>query len=74
MEFRTERGFASSDEGNLVSNAHQAINAFVDTEMAIRMANQDANGNVIASEMAGNEDYSNAGSSSGWQYSNGGWF
>lgn len=71
VEFRVERGFA---ESNLVMNTKQAIDAFVDTEMAIRVANQDANGNVIAADLAGSEDYTNAGGSSGWQYSNGGWF
>ena len=70
VEFRVERGFADS---NLVMNTKQAIDAYVDTEMAIRVAHQDG-GNVIASEMAGSEDYTNAGGSSGWQYSNGGWF
>lgn len=71
VEFRVERGFA---ESNLVMNTKQAIDAFVDTEMAMRVANQDANGNVIAADLAGSEDYTNAGGSSGWQYSNGGWF
>lgn len=71
VEFRTERGFA---ESTLVKNASDAVNAFVDTEMAIRIAQQDASGNVIAGNMAGNEDNSNAGGSSGWQYANGGWF
>ena len=71
VEFRTERGFA---ESTLVKNASDAVNAFVDTEMAIRIAQQDASGNVIAGNMAGNEDNSNVGGSSGWQYANGGWF
>ncbi len=75
VEFRVERGFAESadSENNLVMNTKQAIDAYVNTEMAIRVANQDGS-NVIASEMAGSEDYTNAGGSSGWQYSNGGWF
>lgn len=71
VEFRVERGFA---ESNPVMNTKQAIDVFLDTEMAIRVANQDANGNVIAADLAGSEDYTNAGGSSGWQYSNGGWF
>lgn len=71
VEFRVERGFAAS--GNLAMDATNAINAAVDAEMAIHVAKQD-DGNVIASEMAGNEDYTNVGGSSGWQYSNGGWF
>lgn len=72
VEFCVERGFATSDTQNVVISATQAINAYLDAEMA--MANQDASGNVIASDMAGNEDHTNAGGSSGWQYSNGGWF
>lgn len=72
VEFRVERGFAAS--GNLALKATNAINAYVDAEMAIQVANQDDNGNVIAADMAGNEDYTNVGGSSGWQYSNGGWF
>jgi len=72
VEFRTERGFAESNY--LLKNASDAVNAFVDTEMAIRIAQQDASGNVIAGNMAGNEDNSNVGGSSGWQYANGGWF
>jgi len=76
VEFRVERGFAGSDTDpqNYVMGASQAINAYLDAEMAMRVANQDASGNVIAANMAGNEDNSNAGGSSGWQYSNGGWF
>ena len=71
VEFRTERGFA---ESTMVKNASDAVNAFVDAEMAIRVAQQDANGNPVAGNMAGNVDCSNAGGSSGWQYANGGWF
>ena len=73
VEFCVERGFAASDDQNVVISATQAINAYLDAEMAMRVANQDGS-NVIASEMAGSEDYTNAGGSSGWQYSNGGWF
>lgn len=77
VEFRVERGFAASadasDPQNFVIGASQAINAYLDAERTMSMANQDGS-NVIASEMAGNEDYTNAGGSSGWQYSNGGWF
>ena len=72
VEFCVERGFAASDAQNVVISATQAINAYLDAEMA--MANQDASGNVIASDMARNEDHTNDGGSSNWQYSNGGWF
>jgi len=72
VEFCVERGFAASDAQKVVISASQAINAYLDAEMA--MANQDASGNVIASDMARNEDHTNDGGSSNWQYSNGGWF
>lgn len=71
VEFRVERGFA---ESTLVKNASDAVNAFVNTEMTIRIAQQDASGNVIAGNMTGNEDHSDAGSGSAWQYADGGWF
>jgi hypothetical protein len=76
VEFRVERGFAASDTDpqNYVMGASQAINDYLDAEMAMRVANQDASGNVIASDMARNEDHTNDGGSSNWQYSNGGWF
>lgn len=75
VEFRTERGFATSGDGNMVFSASQAIDAAIAAEMAISVnVAQQENGNVIASNMAGNEDNSNVGGSSGWQYANGGWF
>lgn len=77
VEFRVERGFAGSSDtdGNMVFSASQAIDAAIAAEMAISVnVAQQENGNVIAGNMTGNEDYSNAGGSSGWQYSNGGWF
>lgn len=69
VEFRVERGFASS---NLALSASNAINAYVDAEMAIRVAEQDGHGEVIASTLGENYDQGDLGS--GWQYSNGSWF
>lgn len=75
VEFRVERGFAgSSDENNIVFNAAQNLNLALETEMLIQAAKKDNNGNIIAAEMEGNVDNSNAGGSNSWQYSNGGWF
>jgi hypothetical protein len=72
VEFRVERGFAGSD--NIVYNAAQNLNLTLETEMLIQAAKKDSHGNIIAAEMEGNVDNSNAGGSSNWQYSNGGWF
>lgn len=72
VEFRVERGFAES--GNIVFNAAQNLNLTLETEMLIQAAKKDSHGNIIAAEMEGNVDNSNAGGSSSWQYSNGGWF
>ena len=75
VEFRMERGYAVSD-GNLIVSAQQQVNALItsEVEMQMTMGQLDNNGNVIASEMGGNQDMSNAGGSSEWQYANGGWF
>jgi hypothetical protein len=75
VEFRTERGYASS-EGNLVINSSQAIQGFIDREVALEehQMGEVREGGVLAGEMLGNEDHSNAGSGSAWQYSDGGWF
>lgn len=73
VEFRVERGFAASTD-NIVFNAAQNLNLTLETEMLIQAAKKDNNGNIIAAEMEGNVDNSNAGGSSSWQYSNGGWF
>lgn len=73
VEFRVERGFAGSTD-NIVFNAAQNLNLTLETEMLIQAAKKDNNGNIIAAEMEGNVDNSNAGGSSSWQYSNGGWF
>lgn len=72
VQFRVERGFAES--GNIVFNAAQNLNLTLETEMLIQAAKKDSHGNIIAAEMEGNVDNSNAGGSSNWQYSNGGWF
>lgn len=72
VEFKTERGFAAS---GLVMNAVQNINDFADQEMLIRMAQDNPlTEEAVGGQMYGNEDHTNAGGSSAWQYSNGGWF
>ncbi len=71
VEFKTERGYAQS---GLVMNASMRINEFVDEQMAIQVAQANENGEAVSAQMYGNEDYSNPGGSSNWQYSNGGWF
>lgn len=72
VEFKTERGYAASE--NLVMNASMCIDEFVDEQMAIHVAQANENGEAVGAQMYGNEDYSNPGGSSNWQYSNGGWF
>lgn len=74
VEFKTERGYAQSENENLVMNASMRINEFVDEQMAIQVADANENGEAVGAQMYGNEDYSNVGGSSNWQYSNGGWF
>ena len=76
VEFRTERGYAGSPspEGTFVIQAQQLIDAQITNEVIQMQMGQVEDGKVIASNMFGNEDNSNAGSSSGWQYANGGWF
>ena len=69
VEFRIERGFADS---YLVMQAQQNIQAFVDTEMAIQVAQQESHGEVVASVLEANQNQSEGGSS--WQYANGSWF
>lgn len=69
VEFRTERGYASS-EGNLVINSSQAIQGFIDREVALeehQMGEVREGGGVLAGEMLGNEDHTNAGTGS-WGY------
>ena len=76
VEFRTERGFATSNtEDNFVKSAHQAVDAYIANELGTQFqVGAMENGNVVASYLGENEDMSNAGGSSGWQYANGGWF
>ena len=74
VEFRVERGFADS-ENTLVSNAQQMVQGYIDMEVQAQMMGQvDEGGNAVAGYMSGNEDHSNAGGGSSWQYSDGGWF
>ena len=73
VEFRAERGYGASTDSLVISSA-QSIQLFIDQEVAAQqMGNVDDN-QVIAGVMGGNEDHSNAGSGSAWQYSDGGWF
>ena len=74
VEFKTERGYAASDSGLLVENASMRINEFVDEQMVKHVAQANENGEAVGAQMYENEDYSNVGGSSNWQYSNGGWF
>ncbi len=71
VEFRMERGFADS---TLLIQAQQAINGYITNEVIQMHMGQMDNGNVVASSMTGNEDHSDAGSGSAWQYADGGWF
>ncbi len=73
VEFRMERGFADS-ENPLLIQAQQTIDSYITNEVIQMQMGQTENGNVVASGMNGNVDMSDAGSSSAWQYSNGGWF
>ena len=72
VEFKTERGYAQSE--NLVMNASMRIDEFVNEQMVKHVAQANENGEAVGAQMYGNEDYSNPGGSSNWQYSNGGWF
>ncbi len=71
VEFRMERGFADS---TLLIQAQQTIDSYITNEVIQMQMGQTENGNVVASGMNGNVDMSDAGSSSAWQYANGGWF
>lgn len=71
VEFRMERGFADS---TLLIQAQQTIDSYITNEVIQMQMGQTDDGNVVASSMNGNVDMSDAGSSSAWQYSNGGWF
>ena len=69
VEFKVERGYATS---NLVMQAQQNIQSFVDAEMTIRVADQESHGEVVASVLGENQNQNEGGSN--WQYSNGSWF
>ena len=71
VEFRMERGFADS---TLLIQAQQTIDSYITNEVIQMQMGQTDDGNVVASSMNGNVDMSDAGSSSAWQYSTGGWF
>ncbi len=71
VEFRMERGFADS---TLLIQAQQTIDSYITNEVIQMQMGQTDDGNVVASSMNGNVDMSDAGSSSAWQYANGGWF
>ena len=71
VEFRMERGFADS---TLIIQAQQTIDSYITNEVIQMQMGQTDDGNVVASSMNGNVDMSDAGSSSAWQYANGGWF
>ena len=73
VEFKTERGYAASGD-NLIINSQQAIQLFIDKEVAAQQMGDVDDNQVVAGVMGGNEDHSNAGSGSAWQYSDGGWF
>ena len=78
VEFRTERGFADSTTGNFVIDTHQKVDAFIENDLAQRFnmgqTNTSGSGGIVAGGMGGNDDHSGDGSSSPWQYGNGGWF
>lgn len=73
VEFRTEKGFAASDD-NYIVNSQQAIQAFIDKEIHSQVMGMTTENGVVAATMEGNEDHTNAGGGTSWQYSNGGWF
>jgi hypothetical protein len=73
VEFRVERGFATSD--TLASSAQQLVQGYIDMEVQAQLMGQvDEGGNAVAGYMSGNDDHSNAGGGSSWQYADGGWF
>lgn len=73
VEFCVERGFAASDP--LASSAQQLVQGYIDMEVQAQLMGQvDEGGNAVAGYMSGNDDHSNAGGGSSWQYADGGWF
>lgn len=73
VEFKTERGYADSGD-NLIINSQQAIQGFIDQQVAEQQMGIVDDGRVVAAQMGGNDDHTNAGSGSSWQYADGGWF
>lgn len=72
VEFRTERGFAGSD--NLIVNSQQYIQGFIDREVETQLMGVTDDGRVVAATMDGNEDHTNATTGSVWAYADGTWF
>ena len=70
VEFRVERGFAESTG---VWAAQQAVQTFVDQQMLMEAQNLTEDNQLAAGYMT-NQDETQPGGSTGWQYSSGGWF
>lgn len=73
VEFRTERGYATSGD-NLLVNSQQYIQGFIDREVENQLMGVTDDGRVVAATLDGNEDHTNATSGSVWAYADGGWF
>ena len=68
VEFRKERGYVGSD----LSFAHEKIQTFLDEQM-VQADNTTRDGEVAAGYFQ-HENQTDSTVSSGWQYSDGGWF
>lgn len=73
VEFRTERGYATSGD-NLLVNSQQYIQGFIDREVENQLMGVTDDGRVVAATMDGNEDHTNATNGSAWAYADGTWF
>lgn len=73
VEFRTERGYATSGD-NLLVNSQQYIQGFIDREVENQLMGVTDDGRVVAATLGENEDHTNATSGSVWAYADGGWF
>ncbi len=73
VEFRTERGYATSGD-NLLVNSQQYIQGFIDREVENQLMGVTDDGRVVAATLDGNEDHTNATSGSVWAYADGTWF
>ena len=73
VEFRTERGYATSGD-NLLVNSQQYIQGFIDREVENQLMGVTDYGRVVAATLGENEDHTNATSGSVWAYADGGWF